>query len=209
MTKYSIFLLLVTALMFNCKDTYSQWYRSDDGKAYVFFKGGVYPFEESWEYVTPFYFQGIIEWDVTTGTYLQNNFIEAGLELSRPYWAVQINFGIKEEEIHIKNTNVNTKFGSNYCTLSVLFFPLKQIKTINPFVFARAGINFRSEHIEDNADMFSIGGGIRAFLSERFGVELIFESQSIDYKRIPIGQDLLGRFIVRPVRISLGIIYEI
>ncbi len=143
------------------------------------------------------------------GSYQPGSFIELGLELSRPLWAVQFNIGIKEEEIYVHNTNTNYKFNSNYATLSVLFFPLKQSRFINPLLIAKAGMNFRSEHIEDNADMFSIGGGIRAFLSERFGVELIFESQSIDYKRIPIGQDLLGRFNAKPVRLSLGVIYEI
>ena len=132
-----------------------------------------------------------------------------GVEFSRPMWGMQVNFGIKAEEIHTNNTNSTYKYNSNYCTFSMLFFPLKQRKMINPLLLAKAGINFQSNHIEDNARLLSIGGGFRIFFTERFGCELIVEKQSIRYKRISFGQDIFGHFLVNPYRISIGLMYEI
>ena len=208
MKKLSVLFFVAIVLLTFSKDAYSQWHRSDQGRAFFFLYTGIYPSENTWGYETPYYLARKINWDVTEGTYLPAKFIEVGFELNRPLWAMQLNFGVKEEEIYVINTNTRYQYNSNYCTIGLMFFPLKQQRVINPFVLAKAGIVFQADFIQDNARLLSFGGGVRMYIVERFACDLIVEKQHMKYKRIPCGDDILGYFQIHPVRLSIGLMYE-
>lgn len=207
MKNYVILLLVLFSLL--GEKAYTQWFFPEEGKASIFVKSGYYPQNSSWQYKTQPFLQGAIKWDEINGKYKACFFAEFGLELARPYWSIQLNFGIKQEEIYVKNTDFTYKFNSNYFTSSLLLFPFKHDQTLIPFLMAKAGINFQSEHIQDNARLLAYGIGIRSYLKSRLGCEFIIEKQSINYKRIHFGQGIKRHFNVRPFRLSFGLFYDI
>lgn len=184
-------------------------------EALLHLKIGVYPSDNSWDYTPPFYdiqtdfYNPGWDWEPTSGVYKKSTSLELTFELARPVWSLQLNFGFKPSEIENDNSHEVYKFNSNYFSFGFLVFPIKREHIIQPFLLVKAGINFQSQHIEDNGKLLAYGLGARTFFAKRFGFEIIAEKKTMKYKMIPLGEGITDHFTVHPFKVSFGLVYKI